>query len=70
MECCFVFYDWCEGFVGLLVLYGVLVNLQGCIVEVQEIGIYLVLLLELEDIQVFEQGDGLVYFSCSFYCLQ
>ncbi|MFO6382400.1 4-hydroxyphenylacetate 3-monooxygenase reductase subunit, partial [Pseudomonas aeruginosa] len=47
-----------------------LANLQGRIAEVQEIGTHSVLLLELEDIQVLEQGDGLVYFSRSFHRLQ
>ena len=66
----FALHDWREGLAGLPVLHGALANLQGRIAEVQEIGTHSVLLLELEDIQVLEQGDGLVYFSRSFHRLQ
>lgn len=65
MERRFALHDWREGLAGLPVLHGALANLQGRIAEVQEIGTHSVLLLELEDIQVLEQGDGLVYFSRS-----
>ncbi|HBP0450170.1 TPA: 4-hydroxyphenylacetate 3-monooxygenase reductase subunit, partial [Pseudomonas aeruginosa] len=70
MERRFALHDWREGLAGLPVLHGALANLQGRIAEVQEIGTHSVLLLELEDIQVLEQGDGLVYFSRSFHRLQ
>ncbi|MCH3043719.1 flavin reductase, partial [Listeria monocytogenes] len=70
MERRFALPDWREGLAGLPVLHGALANLQGRLAEVQEIGTHSVLLLELEDIQVLEQGDGLVYFSRSFHRLQ
>ena len=57
---------WQPGIDGLPVLEGALANLQGRIVEVQEIGTHSVLLVELDDIRVREEGDSLVYFSRAF----
>lgn len=57
---------WQPGEGGLPVLDGALANLQGRIVESQEIGTHSVLLVELDDIRVREEGDSLVYFSRAF----
>ena len=51
---------------GLPLLDGALANLQGRIVEVQEVGSHSVLLVELDDIRVRDEGDSLVYFSRAF----
>ena len=57
---------WTTGSQGLPVLEGALANLQGRIVEAQEIGTHSVLLVELDDIHVRPEGDSLVYFSRAF----
>lgn len=57
---------WTTGSEGLPVLEGALANLQGRIVETQEIGTHSVLLVELDDIHVRDEGDSLVYFSRAF----
>ncbi|MCQ4346406.1 4-hydroxyphenylacetate 3-monooxygenase, reductase component [Pseudomonas stutzeri] len=57
---------WHPGRDDLPVLDGALANLQGRIVETQEIGTHSVLLVELDEIQVREEGDSLVYFSRAF----
>ena len=57
---------WTTGSQGLPVLEGALANLQGRIVETQEIGTHSVLLVELDDIHVRPEGDSLVYFSRAF----
>ena len=57
---------WQAGEGGLPVLEGALANLQGRIAEAQEIGTHSVLLVELDDIRVREEGDSLVYFSRAF----
>ena len=57
---------WQPGLAGLPLLDGALANLQGRIVEVQEVGTHSVLLVELDDIRVREEGDSLVYFSRAF----
>jgi len=46
-----------------------LASLEGRVTQVQEVGTHSVLLVELEDIQVREGGDGLVYFSRAFHPL-
>ncbi|MNC24737.1 4-hydroxyphenylacetate 3-monooxygenase reductase component [compost metagenome] len=57
---------WTTGSEGLPVLDGALANLQGRIVETHEIGTHSVLLVELDDIHVRDEGDSLVYFSRAF----
>ncbi|MCY1303136.1 4-hydroxyphenylacetate 3-monooxygenase reductase component [compost metagenome] len=50
-------------------LAGALANIQGRVAEVQEVGTHSVLLVELDDIQVRDRGNGLVYFSRAFHHL-
>lgn len=66
MEERFALDPWATGSQGVPVLDGALANLQGRIVESQEIGTHSVLLVELDDIQVRDEGDSLVYFSRAF----
>ena len=66
MEERFALDPWTTGSQGLPVLEGALANLQGRIVETQEIGTHSVLLVELDDIHVRPEGDSLVYFSRAF----
>ena len=66
MEERFALDPWTTGSQGVPVLDGALANLQGRIVESQEIGTHSVLLVELDDIQVRDEGDSLVYFSRAF----
>ena len=66
MEERFALDPWSTGSQGLPVLDGALANLQGRIVESQEIGTHSVLLVELDDIEVRAEGDSLVYFSRAF----
>lgn len=66
MEERFALDPWSTGSQGLPVLDGALANLQGRIVETQEIGTHSVLLVELDDIHVRPEGDSLVYFSRAF----
>ena len=66
MEERFALDPWSTSSEGQPVLAGALANLQGRIVESQEIGTHSVLLVELDDIQVREEGDSLVYFSRAF----
>ena len=66
MEERFALDPWTTGSQGLPVLEGALANLQGRIVEAQEIGTHSVLLVELDDIRVRDEGDSLVYFSRAF----
>lgn len=66
MEERFALDPWNTGSQGVPVLDGALANLQGRIVESQEIGTHSVLLVELDDIQVRDEGDSLVYFSRAF----
>ncbi|SDS92440.1 4-hydroxyphenylacetate 3-monooxygenase, reductase component [Pseudomonas oryzae] len=66
MEERFALDPWTTGSQGLPVLDGALANLQGRIVETQEIGTHSVLLVELDDIHVRPEGDSLVYFSRAF----
>ncbi|HYQ39674.1 MAG TPA: flavin reductase, partial [Pseudomonas sp.] len=57
---------WTTCSAGLPALEGALANLQGRLVEVQEVGTHSVLLVELDEIRVREEGDSLVYFSRAF----
>ncbi|MEP9317760.1 4-hydroxyphenylacetate 3-monooxygenase, reductase component [Pseudomonas sp. LABIM340] len=50
-------------------LAGALANLEGQVTEVQEVGTHSVLLVRLDNIEVRDRGDGLVYFSRSFHQL-
>ncbi|KAF0866203.1 4-hydroxyphenylacetate 3-monooxygenase, reductase component [Pseudomonas sp. LD120] len=70
MEQRFGLHPWRDGLQALPVLEGALTSLQGRITEVQEIGTHSVMLVELDEISVCEQGDSLVYFSRCFHRLQ
>ena len=62
----FALAGWTTSSAGLPVLEGALANLQGRLVEVQEVGTHSVLLVALDEIRVREEGDSLVYFSRAF----
>ncbi|MGC5703301.1 4-hydroxyphenylacetate 3-monooxygenase, reductase component [Pseudomonas sp. NFXW11] len=66
----FALHPWRDGIHALPVLEDALASLQGRIREVQEIGTHSLMLVELEEISVQEQGDSLVYFKRSFHRLQ
>ncbi|MDP9500166.1 4-hydroxyphenylacetate 3-monooxygenase, reductase component [Bisgaard Taxon 45] len=48
-------------------LNNALANLTGTIVDMRDIGTHSMFLVELDDIQVSEQGQALVYFSRQFH---
>ncbi|MDO5055069.1 4-hydroxyphenylacetate 3-monooxygenase, reductase component [Pasteurella oralis] len=48
-------------------LNNALANLTGTIVDIRDIGTHSMFLVELEDIQVSEKGQALVYFSRYFH---
>lgn len=69
MEQRFSLHDWQLQDARQPKLAGALANLEGRVAQVQEVGTHSVLLVELEDIQVRDSGDGLVYFSRAFHPL-
>ncbi|MEE1923330.1 4-hydroxyphenylacetate 3-monooxygenase, reductase component [Pseudomonas sp. 148P] len=69
MEQRFGLHDWQLQDARQPKLAGALANLEGRVTQVQEVGTHSVLLVELEDIQVRDSGDGLVYFSRAFHPL-
>ncbi|GJJ80017.1 4-hydroxyphenylacetate 3-monooxygenase, reductase component [Pasteurella canis] len=48
-------------------LKNALANLTGTIVDIREIGTHSMFLVELEEIQVSDEGQALVYFSRNFH---
>lgn len=68
MEECFGWDIWEElGELGQLVLVDVLVKLQGCICDFKEVGMYLVMFVELVEVEVNEKKDSFIYFNWLFY---
>ncbi|MET3459017.1 MULTISPECIES: flavin reductase [Pseudomonas] len=61
--------DWRTGSSGLPVLNDALASLEGTIVDVKEVGSHSVLFVEINHIQVREDGESLIYFSRNFHRL-
>lgn len=57
---------WGLGRGGQPLLQGALASLEGRIGELQEVGSHSVLLVELDDIRLGDEGDSLVYFARGF----
>jgi flavin reductase (NADH) len=66
----FTFDDWQAGVSGQPVLAGALVKLQGHIQDVKEVGSHSVLFVELDDIDVREERDSLIYFNRLFHTVR
>ncbi|SDV46364.1 4-hydroxyphenylacetate 3-monooxygenase, reductase component [Chitinasiproducens palmae] len=64
--------DWDEGHGSVPVLKAALVNLQGRITRVEEVGTHSILFVELDDVRVDEResADSLVYFNRLFHRLK
>ncbi|BDH45533.1 4-hydroxyphenylacetate 3-monooxygenase [Salmonella enterica subsp. enterica serovar Choleraesuis] len=58
---------WQEGAAGQPVLNQALASLEGRIAQVQTIGTHQVYLLEIDDITLAGEGDGLIYFKRRFH---
>lgn len=63
----FSFHDWRSGVGGQPVLSGALVKLQGHIKDFKEVGSHSVMFVELDDIEVSEVRDSLIYFNRLFH---
>ncbi|CAH0144504.1 4-hydroxyphenylacetate 3-monooxygenase reductase component [Pseudomonas sp. Bi70] len=61
--------DWRTGSSGLPVLNDALASLEGTIVDVKEVGSHSVLFVEINEIQVREDGESLIYFGRNFHRL-
>ena len=60
---------WVEGKSGLPVLRGALASLEGRVVDVKEVGTHSVLFVEIDHINVREDGECLTYFGRKFHRL-
>lgn len=60
---------WRTASSGLPVLSGALASLEGTIVDVKEVGSHSVLFVEINHIQVREDGESLTYFGRNFHRL-
>ncbi len=63
----FMLHDWQEKLYNLPVLNEALANLQGRIANVSEVGTHSLFFVELEAINVRDDGDGLTYFNRAFH---
>lgn len=61
--------DWRKGSSGLPVLSDALASLEGTIVDVKEVGSHSVLFVEIDHIQVRDEGESLTYFGRNFHRL-
>ncbi|MBC3195595.1 MULTISPECIES: flavin reductase [Pseudomonas] len=61
--------DWRTGSSGLPVLNDALASLEGNIVDIKEVGSHSVLFVEINQIQVREEGESLIYFGRNFHRL-
>lgn len=61
--------DWRTGASGLPVLNDALASLEGTVVDVKEVGSHSVLFVEINQIQVREDGESLIYFGRNFHRL-
>jgi flavin reductase (NADH) len=61
---------WEEGEGGLPVLSGSLASLQGRIQRIEEVGTHSIFIIELDEIEVQDDGDSLVYFDRNFHRVQ
>ncbi len=62
--------DWQAGVAGQPVLSGALVQLQGHIQDAKEVGSHSVLFVELDNIDVREERDSLIYFNRLFHTVR
>ncbi len=63
----FMLHDWKEGFQQIPVLSGALANLQGKISSMSEMGTHTLFFVELNEIEIKENGNSLIYFNRSFH---
>lgn len=63
----FMLHDWQEKLYNLPVLNDALANLQGRIAQISEMGTHSLFFVELEAIDVRDDGDGLAYFNRVFH---
>jgi flavin reductase (NADH) len=67
MEQRFTMDDWSSGVASQPVLRDALVKLQGQIMDCKEVGSHSVMFVQLDSIDVAEQGDSLIYFNRLFH---
>jgi flavin reductase (NADH) len=58
---------WDEGTNGVPVLRDALVSVQGVIVDLKPVGSHSVMFMEVTQIKVRDDGDGLIYFDRNFH---
>ncbi|CAH2776221.1 MAG: 4-hydroxyphenylacetate 3-monooxygenase, reductase component (EC [uncultured Caballeronia sp.] len=58
---------WTAGLLGTLVLADALASLEGRIVERKTVGVHSVMFVEVADMVVRYDGDGLIYFDRDFH---
>ena len=61
---------WRSGVASQPVLDGALVKLQGRIQDAKAVGSHSVLFIELDEIEVSEERDSLIYFNRLFHTVQ
>lgn len=69
MEERFAAFDFIEGKGKLPILQGAIANLEGSIVATHEVGTHTLFILELDSMEMTNNGDALVYFNRSFHQL-
>lgn len=65
----FDLHDWQEGLHTLPVLNDALASLQGRISQMSEVGTHTLFFVELDGINVRNDGDGLTYFNRAFHTI-
>lgn len=63
----FAFHDWRPGVAGQPVLDDALVKLQGHVTDCKEVGSHTVFFVELDNVDVSEEQNSLIYFNRLFH---
>ncbi|AZS49394.1 4-hydroxyphenylacetate 3-monooxygenase, reductase component [Entomomonas moraniae] len=63
----FMLHNWKEGTQQIPVLDGALANLQGKISSMSEMGTHTLFFVELNEIEIRENGNSLIYFNRAFH---
>lgn len=69
MEERFEKFEFAEGRGGLPILKNAIANLEGSIVATHEVGTHTLFIIELDNMQIKDDGDALIYFNRGFHSL-